>query len=115
MAYKRLGDLLISAGLITDEQLGQALALQKTSKKRLGDVLTESGIITEQQLIEALEMQLGVEFIDLSRTILPPEPAMQDRMAALVGALTRDVPAFLLVCLPQKSAAELAYATLSGV
>lgn len=51
----------------------------------------------------------------LEGTILPPEPAMQDRMAALVGALTRDVPAFLLVCLPQKSAAELACATLSGV
>ena len=41
MAYKRLGDLLISAGLISDEQLGKALELQKTSKKRLGDVLTE--------------------------------------------------------------------------
>ena len=75
MAYKRLGDLLISAGLITDEQLGKALELQKTSKKRLGDVLTDSGIITEQQLIEALEMQLGVEFIDLSRTILSPDLA----------------------------------------
>lgn len=75
MAYKRLGDLLISAGLITEEDLQRALELQKTSKKRLGSVLTESGIITEQQLIEALEMQLGVEFIDLSKTILPPELA----------------------------------------
>ena len=75
MAYKRLGDLLVSAGLITEEQLGQALQLQKQSKKRLGDVLTDSGIITEAQLIEALEMQLGVEFIDLSKTILPPELA----------------------------------------
>lgn len=75
MAYKRLGDLLISAGVISDEELQRALDLQKTSKKRLGSVLTESGIITEKQLIEALEMQLGVEFIDLSKTILPPELA----------------------------------------
>jgi hypothetical protein len=51
----------------------------------------------------------------LEGTILPPEPAMQDRMATLVGALVREVPAFRLVCLPQKSAAELAYATLAGV
>ena len=75
MTYKRLGDLLISVGLISEEQLAQALELQKTSKKRLGDVLTGSGMITEHQLIEALEMQLGVEFIDLSKTILPPELA----------------------------------------
>ena len=46
MTYKRLGDLLISVGLISEEQLAQALELQKTSKKRLGDVLTGSGMIT---------------------------------------------------------------------
>ncbi len=73
MAYKRLGDLLISAGLITEADLERALELQKQKKKRLGSVLTESGIITEAQLIEALEMHLGVEFIDLSKTSLPPE------------------------------------------
>ncbi len=75
MAYKRLGDLLISAGLITEDDLKRALELQKTSKKRLGSVLIDAEIITEAQLIEALEMQLGVEFIDLSKTILPPELA----------------------------------------
>jgi len=75
MTYKRLGDLLISAGLITEEDLQRALEMQKTSKKRLGKVLIESGIIMEKQLIEALEMQLGVDFIDLSKTILSPELA----------------------------------------
>lgn len=75
MAYKRLGDLLLSVGLITDGDLERALELQKKTKKRLGRVLTEYGIISERQLIEALEMQLGVEFIDLSKTILAPELA----------------------------------------
>ena len=73
MAYKRLGDLLISVGLITDADLDRALALQKDSGKRLGSVLIESGIISEQQLIEALELQLGVDFIDLSKLTLNPE------------------------------------------
>ncbi len=73
MAYKRLGGLLVSAGLITEEELQRALELQRTSKKRLGSVLTESGVITEAQLIEALKVHLGVEFIDLSKTSLPPE------------------------------------------
>ncbi|MCQ2429981.1 MAG: hypothetical protein MJ192_06600 [Clostridia bacterium] len=51
----------------------------------------------------------------LEATILPPEEAAQDRMAALIGAVTRDIPAYLLYCLPDKSAAELAYATLQQV
>ena len=75
ITYKRLGDLLLHIGLISQEQLDRALELQKGSKKRLGSVLIENGFITEQQLIEALEMQLGVEFIDLSKTVIPPELA----------------------------------------
>lgn len=66
MAYMRLGDLLIAAGAITQEQLEEALTIQKQKKERLGDVLIESNIITERQLIEALQMQLGVDFIDLT-------------------------------------------------
>ena len=37
MAYKRLGDVLIDAGLITEDQLGHALKQQKETKRRLGD------------------------------------------------------------------------------
>lgn len=70
MAYKRLGDLLISVGLLTEQDIERALVLQKDSGKRLGSVLIDSGMISEQQLIEALELQLGVDFIDLSKTSL---------------------------------------------
>ncbi len=73
MAYKRLGDLLVDANLITNEQLEQALALQKGSKKRLGEVLINEGIITEAEMIEALQMQLGIEFIDLSQAKIDPD------------------------------------------
>ena len=68
MIYKRLGDLLVSVGLINEEQLNYALQLQKETKERLGTVLIDRGIITEKQLIEALQMQLGIEFVDLSKT-----------------------------------------------
>ena len=71
--YLRLGDLLISAGLITEEQLQEGLELQKGSGKRLGTVLQEHGFITESELIEALQMQLGIEFIDLSKVNIPTE------------------------------------------
>ena len=59
MAYMRLGDLLVSSGVITNEQLEKALEMQKETKERLGDVLIRAGFITEQQLIEALVGQLG--------------------------------------------------------
>jgi len=77
MKYWRLGDLLVSSGVITEEQLELALKMQKEEMqgKRLGTVLIESGIITENQLIETLQMQLGVEFIDLNNTAIPPEMA----------------------------------------
>ncbi len=75
MAYMRLGDLLIAAGTITQEELEKGLALQKEQKGRLGEVLISNGIITEQQLIEALQMQLGIEFVDLTKINIPTELA----------------------------------------
>jgi len=75
VAYMRLGDLLISAGVIRPEQLNEALAIQKKTRERLGDVLINNGIITEQQLIEALQMQLGVDFVDLTAVSIPLELA----------------------------------------
>ena len=71
----RLGDLLIAAGTITQEELDKGLALQKEQKGRLGEVLISNGIITEQQLIEALQMQLGIEFVDLTKINIPTELA----------------------------------------
>lgn len=73
MTYKRLGDLLLSAGVISEDELEYALGVQSKDKKRLGNVLIDEGIISERQLIEALELQLGVEFVDLSRITLPAE------------------------------------------
>ena len=76
MAHPRLGDLLVSSGVISQEQLGQALARQKETKKRLGEELIDDGIITEQQLIDILRLQLGIEFVDLST--VEPDPQLVD-------------------------------------
>lgn len=67
MVRKRLGDLLIDAGLITEAQVQEALAVQKRGKEKLGDVFLNMGYITEQQLIEALEFQLGIPHVQLHR------------------------------------------------
>lgn len=76
MKYKRLGEMLIDVNMLTEEQLTEALSMQKGSGKRLGTVLIEQGFITEGQLIDALRMQLGIEFIDLTKINI--DPAMVD-------------------------------------
>jgi type IV pilus assembly protein PilB len=63
---KRLGDLLVESGLITEKLLQQTLK-EKRSKQKLGDALIEKGLLTEQQLIEVLEFQLGIPHISLYR------------------------------------------------
>lgn len=75
MAYMRLGDLLKAAGLIDDAQLQKALDIQKETKQRLGTVFIESGIITEQQFIDAMAMQLGINYVDLTKIHIPTEMA----------------------------------------
>ncbi|SET45063.1 type IV pilus assembly protein PilB [Oceanobacillus limi] len=61
---KRLGDLLKDAGLVTEDQIQEALEDKKPDQK-LGDVMLKRGYITEQQLIEVLEFQLGIPHVSL--------------------------------------------------
>ena len=72
MKQKRLGDMLIDAGVITQDQLLLALKKQKETHERLGTILIQEGIITEHQLINTLREQLGVDFIDLTKTEIDP-------------------------------------------
>ncbi len=64
----RLGEVLIEAGYITEEQLNFALGLQKsqTGKKRLGEVLIENNIITEDRLLTALAKRLNIKYVSMS-------------------------------------------------
>ncbi|HOT27007.1 MAG TPA: type IV-A pilus assembly ATPase PilB [Candidatus Ozemobacteraceae bacterium] len=68
----RLGDALISEGLINEEQLQQALALQKKSGKRLGAVLVEMHLVTEHDIVQILSKQLKIPYIDLSNYLIDP-------------------------------------------
>ena len=72
MKIIRLGDMLITAGVLTEAQLAQALQIQKRDRERLGTVLIKEGFITEYQLIDALKQQLGIDFIDLTKTEIDP-------------------------------------------
>ena len=45
----RIGDLLVQKGYITDDQLSQALEQQREQKGKLGEVLISMGLVTEEQ------------------------------------------------------------------
>ncbi len=63
----RLGDLLISANKINEDQLAEALRQQKKEKtKRIGEVLVELGFVNEEEILEVLETQLKIPSIDLA-------------------------------------------------
>jgi len=61
----RLGEVLISQKLLSEEQLNQALAEQKRSGRKLGRVFVESGFVTEEQISGALARQLNIPYITL--------------------------------------------------
>ena len=74
MKNKRLGEMLVDAGILSEKQIEEAIAFQKNSGKRLGTILLENHYINETQLIEVLRIQLGIDFIDLNEYSTPPEP-----------------------------------------
>src|SRR3989338_6052283 len=70
---RRLGDLLVNEGLITQENLQRALAEQKGSNEKLGSILVRLNLIQEDQLIGFLSRQYGIPSITLSQLDIDPE------------------------------------------
>lgn len=70
---KRLGDILVEAGLITPEQLQDALGKQKVLGKRLGKVLVETGMTTEDSIATTLARQMNIPYLNLNEMTVPPE------------------------------------------
>lgn len=69
----KLGDILISSGKINDNQLNEALQLQKKTGQKLGEILVEFGWVQEKTIIETLENQMGFEKYDVQNNIAGPE------------------------------------------
>ena len=63
----RLGDVLIQKGIITEEQLTQALDEQKKAGGLLGETMVNMGMVSEDKLIDVLCEQLGIEYLDLRK------------------------------------------------
>jgi len=70
---KKLGEILVDAGLITPEQLSQAVDEARQSQKRLGDYLQDEGMVAAEDVALALSLQLNLPIIDLTRHSVQPE------------------------------------------
>ena len=70
----RIGDLLVSNGVITEPQLMSALAEQKKTGQKLGHTLVDMGLIDEFRLLEFLSQQLQVPLVDLATRRVDPRP-----------------------------------------
>lgn len=88
---KRLGDMLIEEGKITQSQLEQALKDQREQGKRLGELLIDNGVVTENDMLEVLEKQIGIkrlklDMVTLDRkavTIIPEALAKKHKLIAV--------------------------------
>lgn len=67
-----LGEMLLQAGVVTQQQLSMVLVIQERSQKRLGEILLSEGIITSNRLAEALSEQLKLPLLSLAEE--EPEP-----------------------------------------
>ena len=70
---KKLGELLIDAGLIDERTLARALEIQKVKKKKLGQILIDLGVADDEMIAKALASQLKVPLAQLNRVEIPEE------------------------------------------
>ncbi|OGW43698.1 MAG: hypothetical protein A2132_02745 [Nitrospirae bacterium RBG_16_43_11] len=89
MATLKLGDLLISKGLLSKEQFMVAMAKQSITGTLLGETLIKLGFVSSLEMGRVLAEQAGIEFIDLSRY------AISDEALKLVSRETAESTGFL--------------------
>lgn len=70
---KRIGDMLVEAHKLTEDQLREALKIQKETNRKLGEILVDSGFVDEHTMAEILENQLGITHVDLTKYHIDPE------------------------------------------
>lgn len=69
----RLGDFLLSKGIITEEELSRALSYKQQWKGKLGEVLRKLGIISEEELFNALRSHMKIDVVDLNEVKIEPQ------------------------------------------
>lgn len=99
---KRLGDILVDEGIITADQLKEALTRQQKTGKRLGTTVHEMELSTPDEILGALSRQLGIGMIDLFEEELDMEVSRLltvDKIQQHKAIPIREVDGALLVAM----------------
>ena len=95
---KRLGDLLVEEGIITEDQLQAGLIQQQATGFKLGDCLMQMGCLSETQMLSFLSHQLNLPLVNLNRlsidvnaVSLLPEVQARRLRALVIGCHQKQV------------------------
>ena len=108
MAIRRIGQILVDLGFLSDEQLEMLLEEQQQRPgEMLGQIAMAMGLITDEQLAQALGEQMGMQVISLADVVIPPEVLshVTEPMAQLyriVPVSFEDDALTIAMCDPQK-------------
>ncbi|MBT9545065.1 MAG: Flp pilus assembly complex ATPase component TadA [Candidatus Sericytochromatia bacterium] len=98
LVRKRLGEILLEAGMISEDQLEEALVQQKNTSKSLGQILIESNYVTESNIKDALELQFGISYVNVKTIKLNadllnmiPENLMRQRQIIPVNFVNNNL------------------------
>lgn len=86
MAVRRLGQIFVDLGFITDDQQEMLVEEQSQNPGQLiGRIAEDMGLVSDDELIQALGEQFGLQTIDIEGVTPPPEAraTMSDAMAQL--------------------------------
>ena len=83
-ASRRIGEILIAKGFITEAQLHDALMEQKVSEKFVGMILKEKGTVTDLDLTTALAEQFDIPFVDMRSQYIDMELARKFTSSLIV-------------------------------
>lgn len=72
---KRIGDLLVEDGILTLDNLDEAIQVQRQTGKRIGEVLRDLEMVVESQLLDALARQLDVKKFDFGDEVIDRDVA----------------------------------------
>lgn len=64
---KKLGELLVEVGLLSNDQLEEAQRIQKQSGGKIGEILVREGMVKQDDIIQVLEFQLGIPHVKLEK------------------------------------------------
>ncbi|MBI2875936.1 MAG: Flp pilus assembly complex ATPase component TadA [Candidatus Tectomicrobia bacterium] len=76
LGYDQLGNLLLSKGMITEDQLHMALDEQRRKGGRLGEILASQGHVSEMDIVRILGDQLGIPNVDLEKGLGEIDPEL---------------------------------------